>query len=101
MLYQPTFEQVRRAQASIVTVGLLTVVSVGMVACIGLVFTLFYLVVNFVLLVLQAVVEVVSTISTTWGHADPLLKVLILVAMVYGGYRLYQARAAKKRGVTP
>jgi len=77
-----------RVQALAITVGLFTFVSVGVAACLALVVGVFYFVVSFVLLVLQAVVEVFGSVGATWVNADPLLKVLILAAIAYGGYRL-------------
>jgi len=72
------------------TTGLFTFVSVGVAACLALVLALFYCVVSFVLIVLRAIVEVFATIAATWISADPFLKVLILAAILYGGYRLYR-----------
>lgn len=98
-MMQPTdLNAAFRAQAGVVTVGLLTVVSVGVVACIALVITLFYLVVQFVLLMLRAISEVFTEIVFTWSTSDPFLRILILAALVYGGYRLYRWRRAKKAG---
>jgi hypothetical protein len=95
MLSQPTYQDAQRAQAAVVTIGLFTVVSVGIVGCIALVLTLFYLLVSFVLLVLRAIVEAFSGIASVWVNADSVLKLMILVAVVYGGYCLYRYRIAK------
>jgi hypothetical protein len=89
MLSQPTYQDAQRAQAAVVTIGLFTV------GCIALVLTLFYLLVSFVLLVLRAIVEAFSGIASVWVNADSLLKLIILVAVVYGGYCLYRYRIAK------
>lgn len=87
-----------RAQTGVVTVGLLTVVSVGVVACIAIVITLFYLVVEFALLMLRATGEAFAEITFTWSTSDPFLRMLILAALVYGGYRLYHHWRTKKGG---
>jgi ABC-type Co2+ transport system permease subunit len=84
-----------RVQALTMTVGLLTFVSVGLAACLALVMAVFYLVVSFVLIVLQAIAEVFSEMALTWAGANPLLKLIILAAVFYGGYRLYRKQ---KRG---
>ncbi len=90
-----------RVQALSVTVGLLTFVFVGVAACVALIVGAFYLVVSFVLLVLQALTEVFSGLAATWAGADPLLKVVILAALIYGGYRLYRSWRAKRGGACP
>jgi hypothetical protein len=87
-----------RAQATIVTVGLFTFVSVGLAACLALVMAVFYLVVSLALVILQAIGETFSTIALTWAAANPLLKILILGAVLYGSYRLYQSRQVKRGG---
>ncbi len=84
-----------RVQALTMTIGLFTFVSVGVAACIALVIGLFYLVVGLVMVVLQAITEVFATIATTWASADPFLRVVLLAAIAYGGYRLYRERIAK------
>lgn len=86
-----------RTQAGVVMVGLMTVVCVGVAGCIALVMALFYIVVSFVLIVLQAISEVYYSFASLWVHADPLLKVLLLGVVAYGLYRFYRSRA-KKRG---
>jgi hypothetical protein len=85
----------QRVQALVMTTGLFTFVSVGMVACIALIITVFYLLAEFILLMLQAIIEVFSTIAHTWVTADPFLRLLILAAVVYGAYRLYQFKKGK------
>jgi hypothetical protein len=94
-MIQPTSADMLRVHAGVMTIGLLTVVSVGVVACIAIIITLFYLVVQFVLLMLQAIKEVFTEITFTWSTSDPFLRLLILAALVYGGYRLYQWRMKK------
>jgi len=86
---------VQRVQAGVMAVGLLTFVCVGVAACLALVAAAFFLVVQFVLVVLQAIVEMSSCIGATWVNADPFIKLLILAGLVYGAYRFYQFR---KRG---
>jgi len=81
-----------RAQAMVVMIGLCTFVSVGVAACLALVVGLFYVAVSCVLLVLQAVSEVFHGLASVWIGADPLLKVLILVAVVYGVSRFWKRR---------
>jgi hypothetical protein len=83
-------------QALSITVGLFTFVSVGLAACLALVLTVFYLVVSFVLLVLQAICEAFSSLADTWAGASPLLKVLLLVAVAYSVYCLYRSRVVRK-----
>jgi hypothetical protein len=85
---------VQRVQAGVMAVGLLTFVCVGVAACFALVAAAFFLVVQFVLVVLQGVVETLSCIGATWVNADPFIKLLVLAGLVYGVYR-YQFR---KRG---
>jgi hypothetical protein len=97
-MMQPTGLDAIRAQAGVMTIGLMTVVSVGVVACIAIVITLCYLLVQFVLLMLRAIGEVFTEITFTWSTSDPFLRLLILAALVYGGYRLYQWRQAKRGG---
>lgn len=87
-----------RVQAMMVTTGLFTFVSIGIVACIGLVVALFYLLASFILLMLQAIAEVFSSMALTWNTADPFCKILIVGAVVYGSYRLYQSRSRKQGG---
>lgn len=85
----------QRGQATIVSIGLLTFVCVGVAACLALVAAAFYLAVWFVLVVLQGVVSACGMIGYTWAGSDPFIRLLILAALVYGGYWLYQRR---KRG---
>jgi ABC-type Co2+ transport system permease subunit len=87
-----------RVQALSATVGLVTFVFVGVAACLALVVGACYLAVSFVLLILQALVEVFGSLAATWAGADPLLKVIILAAVAYGGYRLYRSWRAKRGG---
>jgi hypothetical protein len=81
-----------RVQALTVTVGLFTFVSVGLAACLALVVAAFYLVASFVLIVLQALVQVFSSMAVTWAAAGPFGQLLILAAVVYGACRLYRAK---------
>jgi hypothetical protein len=81
---------VQRVQGGVVAVGLLTFVCVGVAACFALVAAAFFLVVQFFLAILQATVETCSVFGATWVNADPCIKLLVLVALVYGGYRFYQ-----------
>jgi len=99
MMQSTDFNAAFRAQAGVVTVGLMTVVSVGVAACIAIVITLFYLVVQFVLLMLHAIGDVFTEITFTWSTSDPFLRLLILAALGYLGYRLYQWRM--KKGAKP
>lgn len=85
-----------RTQALSVAVGLFTFVSVGVAACLALVVGLFYLVVSFVLLLFQAIAETFSSLAVAWAGADPVFKVLILVAVAYGVYRLYRYKRGGK-----
>ena len=87
---------IQRVQGLAVATGLLTFVCVGAAACFALVAAAFFLVVQFVLILLQSIVETFSCIGSTWAGAHPVVKLLILVALVYGVYRFYQF---KKRGV--
>lgn len=87
-----------RVQSLMMGVGLFTFVSVGIAACIGLVVVLFYLLASFVLLMLQAIAEVFSSMAFIWNTADPFCKILIVGAVVYGSYRLYQSRSRKQGG---
>jgi hypothetical protein len=82
----------QKTQAMIVAVGLLTFVSVGMAACFALIAAALYLAVQFVLIVLQSVVEAFALMHTTWVTADPFLRLVILAALGYGVYRFYQSR---------
>ena len=86
---------VQRVQAGVMAVGLLTFVCVGVAACFALVAVVFFLVVQFSLIVLQAIVEIFSCIGAIWVNADPFIKLLILVVLAYGVSRFYQLR---KRG---
>jgi hypothetical protein len=95
-MFQPLNPDVQRVQSGVVMVGLFTFVCVGVAACFALVAAAFFLVVQFFLIVLQAVVETFSCIGATWVNADPFVKLLILVALVYGGYRFYQFRKGRK-----
>jgi hypothetical protein len=79
-----------RQQASIAAIGLITVVSVGVTTCIMLVLALLWLVVHLALLTLQAFVETLSAIGTTYAAADPLVKFLLFVALGVVMYRVYR-----------
>lgn len=85
-----------RVQSSVVALGLFTFVCVGVAACFALVAAAFFLVVQFFLIVLQSILETCSCIGALWAGADPFVKVLILAALVYGGYRFYQSRKGRK-----
>ena len=85
-----------RVQAAVVGVGLMTFVCGGMAACFALVAVVFFLVVQFILLVLQSVIEAFAVMHTTWVDADPFIRLVILAALVFGAYKVYQWRL--KRG---
>jgi hypothetical protein len=89
-----------RVQALTMTVGLFTFVAVGIAGCLALIVGLFWIVINFVLLVSRSIAEAFSGIAAIWTGADSLLKLIILVGLAYGGYCFYQSRM-KKRGATP
>lgn len=87
-----------RQQASIAAIGLVTVVSMGVAACIVIVLALLWLVVHLALITLQAFIETLSTIGATYAAAaDPLVKFLLLVAIGYVMYRVYRKIASKGR----
>lgn len=85
-----------RVQAAVIAVGLLTVVSVGVVGCIAAILTVFYFAVQLILILLQSIIGTFAEIASVWGSAAPLLKLLILAVLIYGGYRVYQWRQAKR-----
>jgi hypothetical protein len=86
-----------RGQATMVSLGLMTFVCVGVAACLALVVVVFFLVVQFILIILQATVEAFESIATIWVTADPFTKVIILAALGYGVYRVYQWRTKRER----
>jgi hypothetical protein len=86
-----------RVQGLVIGLGLLTFVSVGVAACLALVVVVFWLAVQVVLYLLQAVVETFSSIGLIWVNADPFVKVVILAGLAYGGYRIYQLKRRGKR----
>lgn len=87
-----------RVQALIMTTGLLTFVCVGLAACLALVVGVFYLVVNLVLVLLAGIVEAFAGMAGLWAGADPFCKILVLVLLAYGGYRLWRLRAGRRGG---
>jgi hypothetical protein len=52
--------------------------------------------VSFVPLLFQAIVEVISHLAAAWVGADPVLKLLLLGLVVYGGYRFYHYKRGGK-----
>lgn len=86
----------QRVQGLVFVTGLMTFVCVGVAACLALVVGVFYLVVQLILLLLQLSVETFSSIGAIWVSADPFMKVVILAALIYGGYRVYQWRTKKR-----
>lgn len=86
-----------QGQFTVFAVGIFTFVSVGMAACLALVVAVFYLVVQLILLLLQLTVEAFASIAALWVSADPFVKIIILAALIYGGYRVYQWRTKRER----
>lgn len=89
-------DNAQRVQGLVVATGLLTFVCVGVAACLALVAAVFFLVVQFVLIVLQSVVEAFGSMAAIWVAADPFIKVIILAALVFGAYKLYQWHMQKR-----
>lgn len=88
----------QQGQFTVVAIGLMTFVCVGVAACLALVVVVFYLVVQLILLFLQLSIETFSSIGAIWVSADPFVRVLILAALVYGAYRFVQWRWRKNGG---
>lgn len=71
----------QRQEALIITVGLFTVLSLGVIAAIALVIGAFWCLFQLTFLALQSIIEVSRSIGATFNAADPLVRFLILVAI--------------------
>lgn len=75
-------------QAAAITAGYMLVIFLGIAAIVAIVLGCLWAIAQLFLLVLQCVIECLSTIGTTYQAADPLVKFLILVAI---GFLVYRA----------
>ena len=80
-------------QASLFAAGMLTILTLGTLASFAVVLTALWLLVQFVALLFQSMIEVLSSVGTTYQAADPLIRFLILVATGYSLYRLVRRYA--------
>lgn len=83
-----------RQRASIALVGLATIVTIGVTACVAIILALLWLIVHIGLLTLQAFIETAGAIATLYATADPLIKFLL----PYAAYRVYRSIAQKEKG---
>lgn len=75
-------------QAHIYATGLMTIVALGTISLIALCLAALWLLIELATLIVQSVVECLTTIGTTYASADPLVKFLILVGIGFVVYRL-------------
>lgn len=78
-------------------VGLFTVVTSGVLACVAIVMVLAWLVVRLALTLLQAVIETLSAIGTTYTMADPSIKLVVLILVAYVLYSFFQKVTRRAR----
>lgn len=75
-------------QASVYATGLMTILALGTLSLIALILAALWLFVQLAALILQCVVECLTTIGYLYASADPLIKFLILVSVGFVVYRL-------------
>lgn len=83
-MFRLTLKQESHAFAA----GMLTILALGTLASFAVVLTALWLLVQFVALLFQSMIEVLSSLGATYQAADPLIRFLMLVAIGYTLYRL-------------
>ena len=80
-------------QASFFAAGMLTILALGTLASFAVVLTVLWLLVQFVALLFQSMIEALASIGQLYATSDSLIKFLILVAIGYSLYRLVRRYA--------
>lgn len=72
-----------RQEAAVLTTGLLTVLFLGILACIAVIFAALWATVQIATLLLTSVIEALTSVGTTYQSADPMIRFLLLVTIGY------------------
>lgn len=77
-----------KQQSHIYAMGFVSLITLGSLALLGLIFAAFWLLIQFLSLLLASIVEACNAISLTFTTADPLVKFLILFVIGVAMYRV-------------
>lgn len=79
-----------RTTASLAVLGLTTIVTAGVAACVATILAILWGLVELALLFLQATVSTLTVIGSTFIAAQPTIRLLVLVLIAYAVYRVYR-----------
>lgn len=95
--HENTLPLTPRQFTSVLTVGFMAVIFMGVVSTIVLLFFALWLVFQFCFLALASVIEAAQSVGSLYSSSDSMIRFLILVSLAYGAYRAGR-HLLRKRG---